>query len=179
MRIRLVAVIVLLNLLAAVATTMTLATALTPTAPFQLSLKWQRCPTWYCETGWYASPAVVDVDGDGQVEALWGGYTLMSVNGSSGSIEWNRPKDSSSRLWPGIVVADLDHNGSLEVVTASGNGIISVYNASGIPVTGWPVNPTGSGNEIRSLAVADIDNNSDLEIVMCSTRSDNQWFVYE
>ncbi len=55
----------------------------------------------------------------------------MSVNGSSGSIEWNRPQGSSSRLWPGIVVADLDHNGSLEVVTASGNGIISVYNASG------------------------------------------------
>jgi uncharacterized repeat protein (TIGR01451 family) len=144
-----------------------------------LSLKWQRCPTWYCETGWYASPAVVDVDQDGQVEALWGGYTLMAVNGSTGSIEWNRPQGSSSRLWPGIVVADLDKNGSLEVVTASGNGILSVYNASGQPASGWPVNPTNSGNELRSLAVADIDNNNDLEIVVCSTRSDNQWFVYE
>jgi uncharacterized repeat protein (TIGR01451 family) len=144
-----------------------------------LSLKWQRCPTWYCETGWYASPAVVDVDKDGQVEALWGGYTLLAVNGGNGTIKWNRPQGSSSRLWPGIVVADLDHNGTLEVVTASGNGILSVYNASGQPASGWPVDPTGSGNELRSLAVADIDNNSDLEIVVCSTRSDNQWFVYE
>ncbi|NTU64681.1 MAG: hypothetical protein HGB05_15090 [Chloroflexi bacterium] len=146
---------------------------------YTLTQKWQRCPTWYCETGWYASPAVVDVDKDGQVEALWGGYTLMAVNGSTGSIKWNRPQGTSSRLWPGIVVADLDRNGTLEVVTASGNGIISVYNANGTPVSGWPVNPTNSGNEIRSLAVANIDVNSDLEIVVCSTRSDNQWFVYE
>ena len=146
---------------------------------YTLTLKWQRCPAWYCETGWYASPAVADVDRDGQVEALWGGYTLMAVNGSSGTIEWNRPQGSSSRLWPGIVVADLDQNNTLEVVTASGNGIISVYTANGTPVGGWPVNPTGTGNEIRSLAVANIDANSDLEIAVCSTRSDNQWFVYE
>ncbi|HEY4721180.1 MAG TPA: hypothetical protein VII92_05000, partial [Anaerolineae bacterium] len=48
-----------------------------------LTLKWQRCyptPPW-CETGWYASPAVADVDQDGQFEVLWGGYTLMTVNG--------------------------------------------------------------------------------------------------
>ncbi len=146
---------------------------------YTITQKWQRCPPWYCETGWYASPAVVDVDQDGQVEALWGGYTLMAVNGGNGTIKWNRPQGSSSRLWPGIVVADLDHNSALEIVTASGNGILSVYNASGQPVSGWPIDPTGTGNELRSLAVADIDNNSDLEIVVCSTRSDNQWFVYE
>jgi uncharacterized repeat protein (TIGR01451 family) len=146
---------------------------------YTVTQKWQRCPAWYCETGWYASPAVIDVDKDGQVEALWGGYTLMAVNGSNGTIKWIRPQGSSSRLWPGIVVADLDRNSTLEIVTASGNGILSVYNASGQPVSGWPVNPTGTGNELRSLAVANIDTTSDLEIAVCSTRSDNQWFVYE
>ena len=93
-------------LIALAATTSVL--ALSPTASFTLTQKWQRCPAWYCETGWYASPAVADVDQDGQVEALWGGYTLMSVNGRTGAIEWNQPRGSSSRLWPGIVVADLD-----------------------------------------------------------------------
>ncbi|MBP7686720.1 MAG: VCBS repeat-containing protein, partial [Thermoflexales bacterium] len=146
---------------------------------YTLTLKWQRCPAWYCETGWYASPAVADLDSDGQQEVLWGGYTLMAVNGSTGLIEWNRPQGSSSRLWPGIVVADVDHNGSLEVVTASGNGLITVYDAPNHILSGWPVNPTGTGNEIRSLAVADLDANADLEIIVCSTRSDNQWFVYE
>ena len=147
---------------------------------YTITQKWQRCyPGNWCETGWYASPAVADLDKNGQPEVLWGGYTLMSVNGSTGLIEWNRPQGSSSRLWPGIVVADVDHNASPDVVTASGNGIITVYDAPNHILSGWPVNPTGTGNEIRSLAVADIDANNDLEIVICSTRSDDQWFVYE
>ena len=173
-RLRLTAVIIL----AAAAWGLT-SHALNAAPAYTLSLKWQRCPAWYCETGWYASPAVADLDKDGQQAVLWGGYTLMAVNGSTGVIEWNRPQGSSSRLWPGIVVADVDHNGALEVVTASGNGLLTVYDAPNHVMSGWPVNPTGTGNEIRSLAVADIDANNDLEIVVCSTRSDNQWFVYE
>ena len=55
--------------------------------PAPPAFKWQRCPAAFCETGWYASPAAADVDGDGQVDALWGGYTLMAVNGSSGALE--------------------------------------------------------------------------------------------
>ena len=37
---------------------------------YTLTLKWQRCPAWYCETGWYASPAVADLDQDGQQKIL-------------------------------------------------------------------------------------------------------------
>lgn len=145
---------------------------------YTVTQKWQRCyPGNWCETGWYASPAVADLDKDGKPEVLWGGYTLMVVTGTNGTLKWNTTQ--TGRLWPGIVVADLDHNGSLEVVTANGNGYIDVYNANGSPVSGWHLQPTGTSNELRSLAVADIDNNGDLEIVVCSTRPDNQWFVYE
>ncbi len=144
------------------------------------TLKWSRCwPGSWCETGWYASPAVADIDGDGQKEVLWGGYTLMAVNGATGAVEWHASSPGGSRLWPGIVVADLDNNGSLEIVTGDGSGYISVYTGNGANYLGWPVQPTGTSNEIRSLAVADLDGDSDLEIVVCSTRSDNQWFVYE
>ena len=169
----------LITLIALTATTAVL--ALSPTATFTLTQKWQRCPAWYCETGWYASPAVVDVDQDGQVEALWGGYTLMSVNGSTGAIEWIRPQGSSSRLWPGIVVADLDHNGTLEVVTASGNGYVSIYNSNGTVYSGaWP-KQNFSGSEIRSLAVADLDGNQQMEIAIAraSGGSYNQWTVLQ
>jgi uncharacterized repeat protein (TIGR01451 family) len=145
---------------------------------YTITQKWQRCyPGNWCETGWYASPAVSDVDKDGTPEVLGGGYTLLSINGSSGAIEWSGT--NTGRLWPGIVVADLDQNGSLEVVTGNGNGYIDVYNAAGTPVGGWHIQPTGTSNELRSLAVANLDTNSDLEIAVCSTRSDNQWFVYE
>lgn len=144
------------------------------------TLKWSRCwPGTWCETGWYASPAVADIDGDGQVEVLWGGYTLIAVNGASGAIEWHASSPGGSRLWPSIVVADLDGDGSLEIVTGDGSGYLSVYKGDGSIYPGWPVRPTGTGNEIRSLAVADLDGDGDKEIVVCSTRSDNQWFVYE
>ena len=37
--------------------------------------KWQAggCNGGYCDTGWYASPAVADLDGDGSMEVIWGG----------------------------------------------------------------------------------------------------------
>ena len=144
------------------------------------TLKWSRCwPGTWCETGWYSSPAVADIDGDGQVEVLWGGYTLMAVNGATGEVEWHASSPGGSRLWPSIVIADLDGDGSQETVTADGAGYIAVYTGSGASYSGWPVRPTGTGNEIRSLAVADLDGNGDKEIVVCSTRADNQWFVYE
>lgn len=147
--------------------------------PWTVMFKWQRCPTWFCETGWYASPAVADLDQDGQQEVLWGGYTLLAVDGSSGTVRWSLPRESSARLWPGIVVADLDGNGSQEVITAGGSGRLAVYGPGLTPVSPWPQDPTGTGNELRSLAAADLDGNGDLEIAVCSTRGDNQWFVYE
>ncbi|MEI2741257.1 MAG: FG-GAP-like repeat-containing protein [Candidatus Competibacter sp.] len=144
------------------------------------TLKWSSCwPGSWCETGWYASPAVADIDGDGQKEVLWGAYTLMAVNGATGAIKWHASSPGGSRLWPSIVVADLNQDGAVEIVTADGSGYLSVYTGNGTNFPGWPVRPTGASNEIRSLAVADLDNDGDLEIVICSTRSDNQWFVYE
>jgi hypothetical protein len=48
-----------------------------PCVPFAPTLLWQRCPNdpHYFETGWHASPAVADLNHDGQPEAIWGGYT--------------------------------------------------------------------------------------------------------
>ena len=63
-------------------------------------------------------------------------------------------------------------------MTASGNGKLSLRTGLA-PASGWLQDPTGSGNELRSLAVADLDNNGDMEIAVCSTRPDNQWFIYE
>ncbi|HTP09863.1 MAG TPA: VCBS repeat-containing protein, partial [Anaerolineae bacterium] len=147
---------------------------------YTITQKWQRCyPGNWCETGWYAAPAVADLDKDGTPEVLWGGYTLMDVNGSNGTLKWNG--SNTGRLWPGIVVADLDHNGSLEVVTANGDGYVSVYKSDGSSYSSaWP-KQNFSGNEIRSLAVADLDGNQQMEIAIAraSGGSYNQWTVLE
>ena len=130
----------------------------------------------YCDTGWYASPAVADLDKDNNPEVLWGGYDLYALNGEDGSIQWEGP--SGSRIWPGIAVADLTGNGSLEVIVGRNSDTLTVYNSNGSVL--WQRNSFGGG-EIRTLAVADLETDGLLEIVVgrAGSGSNNQVNVYE
>lgn len=140
-------------------------------------LKWKNagCYSSWCETGWYSSPAALDLDQDGDVEVIAGTYSLFLIDGDSGSLI-KRVDPPGNRNWPSIVAADLDDNGDLEVVSAHGDGYVHVFDHNMNLV--WSRQPT-PGNELRSLAVYDLDNNGDLEIMVASTRSYDQWFVYE
>lgn len=145
---------------------------------FSLTQEWQRCPYSNCETGWYASPAVADLDENGVPEVYWGGYSLMAVDGASGALLTSVP-GKGGRLWPSIVATDLDGDGVAEIVVANGSGEVHVYGEGLVRRLGWPKQPFGNDSEIRSLAVADLDNDGKQEIILCSTRSDNQWIVLE
>jgi hypothetical protein len=140
-------------------------------------LKWQYkgCYSSWCETGWYSSPAAADLDGNGTVEVIGGQYSYTILNGTDGSLVRRVESPGDSRLWPGIVVADLEGNGDLEIVTANGDGYVSVFNAAGD--LDWSQQPT-PGRELRSLGTYDLDGNGDLEIIVASTRSEDQWWVY-
>jgi uncharacterized repeat protein (TIGR01451 family) len=142
-------------------------------------LKWQHggCYSSWCETGWYSSPAVADLDGDGKPEVIGATYTLFVLNGEDGSVQWS-VDPPGSRVWPGVVVADVDDNGDLEIVIAQGSGYVSVYDHQGNPEPGWPQRP--ASNEFRSLAVADLDGDGDMEIAVGQARLDkiNVW-VFE
>ena len=138
-------------------------------------LKWQNggCTSW-CETGWYSSPAVADLDGDGSPEVIGSGYAIQVLDGASGALEWrmksghDRSEGSSvsnvGRTWPGIVVADVDGDGQLEIVTAHSGGVVSVYDHQGYFKPGWPQRP--AGNELRGLSAYDLDSNGSLEIIV-------------
>jgi hypothetical protein len=140
-------------------------------------LKWANggCyPSW-CQTGWYASPAVADLDGDGNPEVIAAAYSVFILDGATGTLE-REIDPTGGREWPGVVAADLDSDDDLEIVTAHGDGYLHVFDHLGDSV--WSRQPT-PGNELRSLAVDDLDHNGDLEIIVASTHSDNQWWVYE
>jgi uncharacterized repeat protein (TIGR01451 family) len=143
------------------------------------TLLWKHggCNGPYCETGWYSSPAVANLDKDSTVEVIGGGYTLFALDGATGSPKWHAdPPTSGARIWPGVVVADIDGDGDLEIVTAHGGGTVRVLRHDGSLY--WSHQPT-PGNELRSLAVYDLDGDGDLEILVASTRTYDQWFVYE
>lgn len=143
------------------------------------TLKWSYggCYNSWCETGWYSSPAVADLNGDGQMVVLGGGYTLFALDGKTGAITWQAaPPSSGARIWPGVVVADLNGNGNLEIVTAHGGGYLRVLDNSGALL--WQRRP--ATNELRGLAVHDLDGDGTLEIVVTGAVYSrvNTW-VYE
>lgn len=151
-------------------------------------LKWQHagCYSSWCETGWYASPAVADLDGDGSVEVIASAYSIVVLDGATGALRWrmasghdrSEPDGSSvGRTWPGIVVADIDDDGLLEIATAHGAGWVSVYNHLGYFESGWPQRPTTG--ELRGLVVADLDSDKTMEIIVGGAigSSTNTWVL--
>jgi uncharacterized repeat protein (TIGR01451 family) len=152
-------------------------------------LKWayKGCYSSWCETGWYSSPAVADLNGDGKMEVIGAAYSIFVLDGATGELNWrissghDRSEPSAGnvgRTWPGVVVADLDGDGQMEIVTAHSGGYVSVYDSQGYFKPGWPQRPTPN-NELRSLGVYDLDRDGNLEVMAASTRSDDQWFVFE
>ncbi|MGB5880225.1 MAG: VCBS repeat-containing protein, partial [Thermoanaerobaculia bacterium] len=141
-------------------------------------LKWQYagCYSSWCETGWYSSPAVADLDGNGSMEVIASAYSVVALNGVTGELLWRVASghDRSEppypdtpnvgRTWPGIVVADVDGDDKPEIVTAHSGGWVSVYNENGYFEAGWPRQP--ANRELRGLLVDDLDGDGTLEIVV-------------
>jgi len=140
-------------------------------------LKWQRggCYASWCETGWYASPAVADLDSDGTMEIIGAAYALFALNGEDGTEQW-RADPPGGRVWPGVVVADVDGDSDLEVVTAHGGGYLHVFDHAGN--LAWSRQPTAG--ELRGLSAYDLDGDGSLEIVVTGAVYEkvNTW-VYE
>lgn len=141
-------------------------------------LKWQRggCFSSWCQTGWYGSPAVADLDKDGKPEVIWGSYDVVAVNGEDGALQWRAT--SGNRVWGGVSVADLTGDGSLEVVAGRSGDSLTVYNAAG--GTLWSRNPFGAG-ELRTQAVTDLEHDGQLEIIVgrAGSGGDEQINVYD
>ena len=87
-------------------------------------LKWQNggCHTTWCRTGWYASPAVADLDNDNKPEVVWTDYRIVAVNGEDGSDQWVVDHPGGGRGWSSVVVADVDDNGQAEVIVTTWTG---------------------------------------------------------
>jgi uncharacterized repeat protein (TIGR01451 family) len=110
------------------------------------------------------------------MEVIGATYSLFVLNGEDGSEQWSADP-AGSRVWPGVVVADLTGDGDLEIVIAAGGGNVSVFDHLGNYEPGWPQTP--GLNEFRSLAVDDLEGDGDMEIVVGQARLDkvNVWVL--
>ncbi len=140
-------------------------------------LKWQNggCHASWCETGWYSSPAVADLDGDGKMEVIGAAYTVFVLDGEDGSVRYSIDPEGG-RVWPGVAVADVDGDGQGEFITAHGDGYVHMFDTSGR--IAWSGNPVSG--ELRGLAVSDLDGDGTMEVVVTGAVGSkvNTW-VYE
>jgi hypothetical protein len=125
----------------------------------------------FCETGWYSSPAVADLDGDGAPEVIWGAYKVVVLNGATGATR--ATATNSSRVWPGVAVTDLTGDGTLEIVVARAANQLHAYRfqAPSTLSVAWSANPfstfCASNNcEVRTLAVADLESDGQRDVIV-------------
>ncbi|MBR9922367.1 MAG: PQQ-binding-like beta-propeller repeat protein [Bacteroidetes bacterium] len=117
----------------------------------------------------YGRMFVEDVDNDGQMDILFnnscqGSTGTYCLDGSTGNVKWSVPYFFNS----GILVEDMEQDGSLEVIFAYDFGNILILNAenggikSSIEVTG------GISWNLTDPVATDIDGDGDLEIIIQS-----------
>ena len=130
-------------------------------------------------TGWFSSPAIFDLDGDGDKEIVAPFYDI-AVWDHDGNLVAVADHDVEhfGRVYAPGVVADLEGDGTVEIVVAAGEGSVAAYEWLGGEMAikdGWPASTCieGSCFEVRSLAADDLDGDGDIEVVVSDTRSES------
>jgi hypothetical protein len=111
------------------------------------------------EEGWLASPAVVDLDGDGKKEIVAPRGAALEVWGADGALKWRY--EAAGRIWASPVIGNFVGDGKLEIAIAAREKV-HLVDAAGAIVSGFPV---AFQDELRSLAGGDLDGNGSLDIV--------------
>ena len=137
------------------------------------------------ETGWFSSPAVVDLAGDGKKEIVAPLYSTFVFDAAGNRLA--KGTATMDRVYAPGVVADLDHDGVTEIVVGGDMGTVAAYEFKGGTLSvksGWPASTCSAGQcpEARGMAAADLDGNGSIEVVVTTTNTattGSQVFVFE
>jgi hypothetical protein len=125
------------------------------------------------ETGWFSSPGLVDLNGDGRLEIVAPFYSTF-VFSSKGKL-LAKGTASKGRVYAPEVVADLDGDGKPEIVVG-GTGSVVAYDYRHGKLRkkkGWPASVRNGGQtpEVRGLAAADLNGDGKVEVVATTTNT--------
>ena len=85
------------------------------------------------QTGWFASPAVADLDHDGNNKLIAGYYSLFVYDPSGRKLA--QADGNGSRIYAPFVVTDLDGDGTTEIVCGQGSLVYAYeWKAGGLHV---------------------------------------------
>jgi len=136
------------------------------------------------ETGWFSSPGLVDLDGDRRLEIVAPFYSTFVYDARGRLL--GRGTATRGRVYAPGVVADLDRDGTREIVAGGNDGTVAAYNLAGGRLqtkAGWPASTCSGGQcpETRGMAAADLDRDGRIEVVATTTntsRTGSQVFVF-
>ena len=140
-------------------------------------------------TGWYSSPAIVDLDGDGDMEIVAPFYDVFVYDHTGATIATQETDvHHFGRVYmPGVVV-DLEGDGIVEIVVGGSGGSVAAYEFADGALRikdGWPALACNSGScdavEVRGMSAADLDDDGRIEVAVSTTETDDagaQVFVF-
>jgi hypothetical protein len=137
------------------------------------------------ETGWFSSPGLVDLNGDGRMEIV-APFSSTFVFDAKGRL-LGKGTATKGRVYAPAVVADLDGDGKPEIVVAGNEGTVAAYDLAGGRLklhAGWPASTCSGGQcpEARGMAAADLDGDGRVEVVVTTTNTSptgSQVFVFD
>jgi hypothetical protein len=125
------------------------------------------------ETGWFSSPSLVDLNGDGRLEIVAPFYSTFVFNAKGHQL--GRGTATGGRVYAPSVVTDLEGDGVPDIVVG-GSGTVAAYQFRGGRLhlkAGWPASTRSGGQtpEVRGLAAADLNGDGKVEVVATTTNT--------
>ena len=121
-----------------------------------------------------SSPAVLDIDGDGMTEVIYGEYGgLVHMVDEMGNEQQGFPVDLDNDIWGSPAVADLEGDGDMEIVIGSKDKHLLIINPDGSIQADY----NAQQYIMATPALGDIDGDGELEAVFGGYSSPGKLFA--